>query len=153
MAILRTRWHLIGAMAVVLLAPTVYAQSAEWDRTLLVYVLAAGIDGESQIGPVVSDVDQSFSDILENLDIGAMGSFRASKGRWAHTFDAIYTSLSGEGTVAPGTNLEMEIDQLIASYDIVQRAQEATRTGSIHTSASTAAFRSTTRSRSCYAPT
>ena len=54
-----------------------------WEFTLSPYAWAAGLNGSVGIGNVVSEVDLSFGDILENLDIGAMLHFEARKGRWA----------------------------------------------------------------------
>ena len=73
------RQLLVAGMLALACTPQANAQSSEWERTLLVYALGAGIDGESQLGPIVANADQSFSDMLENLDVGGMGSFRATK--------------------------------------------------------------------------
>ena len=97
---------------------TASAQSSEWDRTMLFYFLGAGLDGTAQIGPLETDIDQSFSDILENLDAGFMGAFRASNGTWAHAIDAIYMGLEAEVTGASGASLKAEVDQFMAAYDI-----------------------------------
>jgi hypothetical protein len=111
------QWLLAGALAC---APAL-AHSAEWDRWMLIYVLGAGLDGKTQVGSVATDIDESFTDLLEHLDVGGMGTFRASNDTWAHTFDAIYTGLNGDETLRSGTRLEAEVDQLIASYDIAYR--------------------------------
>lgn len=111
------RRQLVAGMLALACIPDASAQSSDWERTLVIYVLGAGIDGEAQLGAAVANADQSFSDILENLDVGGMGAFRASKWPWTHTIDAIYVGLSDEATV-PGVNFNVEVDQLIASYDI-----------------------------------
>lgn len=95
-----------------------YGQSAEWNRTMLIYLLGAGLDGKSQVGPLETDLEQSFSDILESLDVGGMGAFHASNGTWTHTIDVIYINLSGNETLPSDVRFDAEIDQLIASYDI-----------------------------------
>jgi hypothetical protein len=104
---------------------TASAQSSEWERTLLFYLLGAGLDGTTQIGPLETDIDQSFSDILENLDAGFMGAFRASNGTWAHTIDTMYVGLEAEVTRASGASLKAEVDQLMAAYDIGYRVSES----------------------------
>lgn len=91
---------------------------------MLIYLLGAGMDGKAQVGPLATSIDQSFSDILEHLDIGAMGSYRASNDQWTHTLDAMYTGLSGEATRNPDIHVTADIDQLIASYDIGYRVAE-----------------------------
>lgn len=100
-------------------APQAMAQLSEWEHTMLFYLFEAGIDGQMQVGPNINQsFNQSFSDILENLDMGGMGSFRASKEPWAHTIDAIYSSSSADVALASGAKIKAEVDQLIASYDI-----------------------------------
>jgi hypothetical protein len=109
---------LVSIAAALACAPTANAQADEWKRTVMFYLFGAGIDGETQLGPVASEVDESFDDILENLDMGGMGSFRASNESWAHTIDAIYVGLSDDVALPLGIKVKAEIDQLIASYDI-----------------------------------
>lgn len=112
-----SRRQILVALALLACVPTTRAQD-EWERTMLLYMLAAGIDGESQVGSTATDIDQSFSDLVENLHMGAMGSFRASKGDWAHTVDAIYIDLRGDATLPSGGRMVAELGQLIASYDL-----------------------------------
>lgn len=67
-----------------------------WQFEATPYLWAAGINGWGRIGartPTVK-VDENFSDVLRNLDFGAMGSFEARKGRWAVIFDSVYVKLS-----------------------------------------------------------
>jgi hypothetical protein len=91
---------------------------------VLIYLFGAGIDGRSEVGPFAARIDQSFTDILENLDVGTMGSYRATNGQWTHTIDAMYTALSAEQTRASGIRIKADIDQLIASYDLGYRLAE-----------------------------
>lgn len=48
-----------------------------WDFTGFIYLWGAGLGGETVTG---NDVDVSFSDILDNLDFGLMGTLEARKG-------------------------------------------------------------------------
>lgn len=105
-------------VAATLACMTASAHSAEWDHTMLIYLLGAGLDGKTQLGPVVADIDQSFSDVLEHLDVGGMGSYRVSNEIWAHTIDAIYTGSTADMTLASGQRAQAESNQLIAAYDI-----------------------------------
>jgi hypothetical protein len=104
--------------------PGTRAQAAEWQRSMMLYVFGASIDGQTQLGPIVSEVDESFSDILDDLDMGGMGSFRANNESWAHAIDAIYTSSSDDVALAAGVKLKAGLDQLIASYDIGYRLSD-----------------------------
>jgi hypothetical protein len=110
-------WPLLAGVCAFTWIPEAHAQSTEWERTLLIYLLGAGIDGESQVGSTVANIDQSFGDIIENLEAGGMGAFRARKGPWAHTIDAMYSGLGAEASTS-GVSVDVDVDQLIASYDI-----------------------------------
>src|SRR5262245_42811389 len=112
----------LGAVSF-LYMPLASAQSSDWQRTMLFYLIGASLDGDTQIGSTVTDVHESFSDILDNLDLGAMGSFQARRGEWAHTVDVIYTSLSQDGSTS-GLTFNAGVDQLIASYDIAYALNE-----------------------------
>jgi hypothetical protein len=66
------------------------------------YLWAAGIDGDIQFGRLPkTNVDQSFSDILDVLGIGVMGAFEARKDRWGFLFDAMYLKISDDAST-PG---------------------------------------------------
>lgn len=91
---------------------------------MLIYLLGAGLDGKTQVGPFESDIDQSFGDVMEHLDVGAMGSFSASNGTWTHVIDAIYLGVTGDALLPSGIPIGAEVDQLVASYDIGYRTAE-----------------------------
>jgi hypothetical protein len=96
---------LAASLALLLATP---GGAEEWKYDLEVYLLGAGIDGTAGIGPVEAEVDLSFGDVLEELEFGAMGLFRARKGRWAFLGDAIFVGLGTASEVA-----EVDVDQLI----------------------------------------
>jgi hypothetical protein len=85
------------------LAPaSVQAQAEEgWVVDLSVFMLGAGMDGTIGIAGNDADIDVSFGDIVENLEMGGMGSLRVGRGRWAFTTEVIYMGLGGSnGAVA-----------------------------------------------------
>jgi len=106
-----------AATALALLAPP--ARAEEWKYDLAVYMLGAGIDGTVGIGRLDADVDVGFSDILDNLEFGAMGALRASKDRWAVTTDLIYVGLG-----ASTDRVEVDVDQLILQVDLAYGVSE-----------------------------
>jgi opacity protein-like surface antigen len=65
----------------------------EWTVELSIYMLGAGMTGETGVGGNVADVDLSFGDVLENLELGGMSSLRIERDRWAFTTDVIYMGL------------------------------------------------------------
>ena len=63
---------------------------ADWQHTVFIYGMGAGIDGDAQIGPVEVGIDASMSDVLDALEFGAMLAYRADNGTWSFTGDATF---------------------------------------------------------------
>jgi len=78
------------------------AEPAErWQYELTPYFWAAGMKGDVQSENLPkTSVDIGFSEIWEDLDFGAMGTFEARKGRWGMLFDAIYMKVSTSATAS-----------------------------------------------------
>ena len=118
--------------AAVAAASPVLAQDS-WDYTGLIYLWGAGIGGESTTG---QDVDVSFSDILDNLDFGIMGSLEARKGPWAIFGDGIYLNISDDDNAAVGPGIpamaDVDIKGIVlgaaVGYDVVSTAESRLNT-------------------------
>jgi len=111
-------------------APHAPASDDGWQFTFSPYAWAAGLDGSVGLGNVVANVDQSFSDILENLDIGAMLHFEARKGRWAFMLDGFWLRLEADADT-PGPlygAAEAEVEELRLSALLAYRAIEGPTT-------------------------
>ena len=80
-------------------APAVAGEG--WQFNLAPYVWGAGIDGRVAHAalPRDFDVDMPFSDILQNLDVGAMLAFEARKGRAGLVLDGLYVKTSNDATI------------------------------------------------------
>jgi opacity protein-like surface antigen len=92
------------------LAPPAFSQSTEpnppgWQFQLTPYAWLAGLTGEIQAGQASASIGASFSNILDSLDLGLMGTFAARKGRWGVLFDGIYARLSKDGTSSGAADL------------------------------------------------
>ena len=76
------------------------SRAAGWDYDLALYLWALGMDGSATVRGVESDIDLSFSDILEDLEMAFATHFEANKreSSWGWFFDLFYSSL--------GNNLE-----------------------------------------------
>ncbi|MEE8308493.1 MAG: hypothetical protein V3R81_14590 [Gammaproteobacteria bacterium] len=76
------------------------------------YLFATEISGDVQIDDVSADVDVSFSDILDNLDLGFMGMVEHRRDKWSVLGDIAYLRLTDEAssTVGPGVGPGIEID-------------------------------------------
>lgn len=101
-----TRWlraAVTGAVALMSVPTVVHAQSAAnaWSFELSPYLWASGMTGDVQAGSLPkTSTDMSFSDVLDVLDFGFMGSLEARKGRWGIFADAIYMKVSDAATVS-----------------------------------------------------
>jgi hypothetical protein len=73
----------------------------EWHGVIAPYFLGAGMNGTVAVLGQEVTVDASFSDILNNLQVGAMGLVVARKGNWGVGGDAIWMALGANGT-SPG---------------------------------------------------
>lgn len=65
--------------------------SDSWEWRIIPYLWAMNMDGDMAIGPIEDDLDVSFSDIWDNMDIGGSVAGQFSKG--AHGFHLDYTYL------------------------------------------------------------
>jgi len=84
-------------------APTPQGSSDKWEFVGYAYLWLAGIKGTVGVGPLTTDIDPGFSDILNSLNFGFMGSFQAKKNKFILTTDLMYLDL--EQTKATGGTL------------------------------------------------
>jgi hypothetical protein len=89
--------------------------SSEWQFMGAVYAPLMGLDGTVGIGPVSSQVDLPFRDILKNLDAGLTGAFEARRNRWSITGDFIWLKISSSVEPTPISNLNFKEEELMAS--------------------------------------
>ncbi len=66
-----------------------------WTEVRL-YLFATEISGEVQLRNVTADVDASFSDILDKLDMGFMGMVEHRRGKWSFIGDIAYLKVTDE---------------------------------------------------------
>lgn len=78
---------------------------SDWELTLGLYAWGAGLDGTLGAAGVTAPVDISFSDILDTLDMTAMGAVELRKDRWGFQLEGLYLRNSLKGTAfLPVTN-------------------------------------------------
>jgi hypothetical protein len=98
------------AVAVLALASVATpAAAAEWKHEIAPYLWGSAMKGTVGIGDISAEAEMSFSDILDDLEFGFMGSYRASRDRYSITVDAIYMGL-GVTERGPGGVLKADID-------------------------------------------
>lgn len=96
--------------AVVAAAP---AHAEEWKNEVAPYVFGAAMEGRAGVGGVVADVDMSFGDIVDDLELGFMGMYRGSNETVEVTVDTIWMGL-GQSMRGPNGALaaDVDVDQL-----------------------------------------
>ena len=97
-----------------------------WEFRIEPYAWLTGLDGRTGVGPFVTDIDQSFGDIFDNLDMAAALQFEARKGRLGLIADGFYAELGGSGST-PGPvydTVETEITQFIGELAVAWRVYE-----------------------------
>lgn len=109
--------------------PLLASQPTGWQFQATAYGWATALQGESGVRnlPPVK-IDMSFGDVLEKLNGAVMGSFLAKNGNWMILTDLIWAQISADARVKlpgvrrqalaailPGTQVEFEMRQLIAS--------------------------------------
>jgi hypothetical protein len=85
-----------AVMAMLLVSiPPAFAQDppADWQVTVAPYMMGASMNGTTTVHGFAMETDASASDILSNLQFGAMGYVVARKGNWGVGGDAIWMSL------------------------------------------------------------
>lgn len=99
-----TRIMALLALAGMSCAPAAYAEDAGeppggWQFEFTPYLWMTGMTGDVQAGRLPkTEMDMSFSDILDVLDFGLMGAFEARKDRWGILLDAQYMKVSDSAT-------------------------------------------------------
>ena len=101
---------LITVLAVFLLhAGTLSAAESSpengWEFATEVYLWGAGIDGHTATD---SEVNISFGDLIDNLEMAFMGTVGARKDKWSFLVDVIYLDVKGEKTIdSIGASVEL----------------------------------------------
>jgi len=102
-----------------------------------IYAFMMGIEGDATIGNVTSDVDVSFNDILDNLDMVFSGFVEHRRGKWSFIGDVAYLKVSAEKTRSrtrvSSLTLDAEFEQTLAEafvgYRVFERKLEEAQFG------------------------
>jgi hypothetical protein len=107
-------------MAVVLCAAPTWTQASDVSHRFTPYLWGAGLTGTLGAGGVDIDMDASFSDILSNLDLGFMATYRGDiHDDWLVAVDGIYIGLGGRGRGPNGLlQSRVELDQTVVELDV-----------------------------------
>ena len=75
--------------------------SSQWDWKIAPYLWGINLEGDLYRGPVHQEIDVSFSDILDNMDIAGQIYIELGKGKHSVHFDYTYLRLKPEPTPLP----------------------------------------------------
>lgn len=92
--------------------------ASDWRFQVTLYGWLTALDGDVGVRDLpTSPVHASLSDVLDNLDGAAMGSFLATDGRWLLLTDLVLAKLSHEDQVGRygRSTLDMDLSQTIAT--------------------------------------
>lgn len=101
-------------------------QAEEWKHELSPYLWGSAMEGTTGVRSVEADVDLSFSDILDNLEMGFMGVYRGTRDRFSVTVDTIYMDLGATERARGGTyRADIDMEQwalaVAAGYKVAER--------------------------------
>jgi hypothetical protein len=75
--------------------------SDDWQLQVTPYLWAMSLHGDVTVKGIKGDVDESFSDILPDLNFAGMGSIDARKGRLGLIVDGLISQLESKGDTGP----------------------------------------------------
>ena len=86
----------------VLASSSAWAQNSDtWEWRVIPYLWGLNVDGTMEIGPIENDMDVSFSDIWDNMDIGGSLAGQFWKGQHGFHVDYTYLRLKPEPNFLP----------------------------------------------------
>lgn len=95
------------------------AQDAKWENTFTLYGWAAAMEGTIGINRISATIDVPFSDILDNLKMGAMLHYVGRGEKWVTGADVVYMKL-GSDVARPSngnTVAEVKMQQWLLEVD------------------------------------
>ena len=105
--IIRSR-TLASAIAATLIAgtavTTAQAADAEWNVEVMPYLWAAGVKGDLNVGGQNIEVDSSFSDLLDMMEIGGGLLMRAERSQWVLWTQVDYMAMNTDTLENPPEN-------------------------------------------------
>ena len=90
-----------------------------WTNTVTLYGWGAGMTGTTGVGAYTAEVDVTFSEILDNLKMGAMLNYQGRGERWLAVADFIYMKLGDDlaRPIAGTTVAEVKLKQYLIEAD------------------------------------
>ncbi len=95
-----------------LVLPPLAQSEDEWEFSLTPYAWLLSMDGSANVKGQDSIIDESFSDILDNLNVIVEGRFEARKGRWTAALDLTYAQIEDDSQ-AGGIDIDATTDMAL----------------------------------------
>ncbi|MBK7977568.1 MAG: hypothetical protein IPK07_31375 [Deltaproteobacteria bacterium] len=127
------RWAAVGLLVLAALGPPCTARAAEaagspteegWTVDVIPYLWALSMTGTAGVAGVEADLDMSFGDILNDLNIALMGAVEARNGRWGFTVNPLYSRLSDEPkatVLGQPASLDVTLDLFVLQFGLNYR--------------------------------
>jgi hypothetical protein len=111
--------RILGALAVVMLVVSAAPVQAQLEYSLTPYLWATGLDGSIGIGDRAVDLDWSFSDITDNLEIAGLLHFEAQGPVFGLIAEGVFLGLGQDVEAIPGAKVDVDnlMFELLSSWD------------------------------------
>ena len=96
-----------------------------WEFELTPYLWTSSLEGDVGVRGRTTEVDLSFSDIVDVLNFGLLLNLEGRKGRWGFDIDSVYLKLSDE-KLTPAVGVEGEVRQLFLIPTVTYRFARGT---------------------------
>ena len=106
----KNKYFLVPLIIVMLIHTGILIADETSSTEIAIYGVAVDIKGKAQVGNVETDLDVPFSDIVDNLDFGAMLAIEHRRGNWSLLGDILYMDLSVDDTSANEGPITLEVD-------------------------------------------
>jgi hypothetical protein len=83
---------------------------SQWRYRVTPYIWGAGLEGRVGKFGRRADVSKDFSDVLDDLDAGAMLAFEARRGRYGVMADLLYVSLGESDSIPTPLGIDVDAD-------------------------------------------
>lgn len=103
------------------------SSSSDWEFRVEPYGWLTGLEGTTGVSPLITEIDQSFSDIFDYLEMAAALQFEARNGCWGFLADGFYAELGGGGST-PGPlydQAEIDMKQFIGEVAVAYRIYDS----------------------------
>lgn len=72
--------------------------ATDWQIRFKPYFWMPSLDADSTVSGLSGSVELNFGDVLDHLDMTAMGQVEAWNGKWGFVFDGVYMNLGADGS-------------------------------------------------------